>query len=206
MSYFSLQTHGLFWFLTDKINFSESQARHWVYSFINLRHHSLNLVLIYRWFVEIWLCLWWGFKNNVFFVQLLELPSIQTISRMPLNAVPLPTPSSSSVASVSEVSSSALPRSLDTFPSLSVPNGLHIPTPNAAAAISFANLVMSQALRPVSRLSQTAVASQLANSRLKMPGSRSSGPRGVGPARRRMSDKCSLPISAGLEMQFYRWN
>lgn len=140
--------------------------------------------------------------------RLLELPSIQTISRMPLNAVPLPTPSSSSVASVSEVSSSALPRSLDTFPSLSVPNGLHIPTPNAAAAISFANLVMSQALRPVSRLSQTTVASQLANSRLKMPGSRSSGPRGVGPARRRMSDKCSLPISAEIQRNrdFYRYS
>lgn len=139
-----------------------------------------------------------------------ELQSIPSVSEM-LSKATYPTDSSAmcSAASKTDVSTSVAPRGLNTsFPSITPPNNLHIPAPNTAAAISFANMVMSQALHPVTHLSQTPVAPLMPSSRPRLPATRLSGPRGVGPVRRRMSDKCSLPIGAEIQRNrdFYRYS
>lgn len=138
-----------------------------------------------------------------------KLLDLQTVSWAPNGTFSSQTESSAASKS-GGVSSSAPPHGLDTFPSLSSPNGLHIPASNAEAAISFANLVMAQALhRPISRLPPPAVAApQTPNLRLRVPAMRLSGPRGKCPARRRMSDKCPLPISTEIQRNrdFYRYS
>lgn len=138
-----------------------------------------------------------------------ELQSIPSVSEM-LSKATYPTDSSAmcSAASKPDVSTSVASRGFNTsFPSITLPNNLHIPAPNTAAAISFANMVMSQALHPVTHLPQTSVAPLLPNSRPRLPTTRLSS-RGVGPVRRRMSDKCSLPIGAEIQRNrdFYRYS
>ncbi|KAK3589495.1 hypothetical protein CHS0354_030618 [Potamilus streckersoni] len=97
-------------------------------------------------------------------------------------------------------SSSASSLSITSLSQRSPPTSISVPSLTSASGVGVASTASTLLIPPPSTLSNT-IAMSTSMSSHQQSSSQPTTPTGLGPMRRRVSDKCNLPISAGSEIQ-----